>query len=98
MVSNKNYVGFINTNGKIIVLIKYDIHYHPKDFKDGSTIVKLKNINKIIDVNGEILINTKPDNTYFLCKDKEGKRIYSIDSNKYNYKGGLIKNDMPIRN
>lgn len=92
MASNKDYIGFINSKGKIVIPFKYK---DAKDFEDGITAVQFGGTYKLIDVNGKVLVDTEEDYINFFGEDEDGKRIYKFDYGKkvYNYKGELIDED-----
>lgn len=86
--SNRKY-GFINSKGKLMLPFKYDsVSY----FEDGITAVKFDGTYKLIDVNGNILVDTKEEFLNASRPDHQGKRIYNFDfgAKIYNYKGELI--------
>ncbi|WP_299219564.1 WG repeat-containing protein [uncultured Aquimarina sp.] len=90
LVSNDSKYGFINTKGAIVIPAIYD---DAKDFEQGITAVKIDGTYKLIDIQGEILLDTEEDDINFFGEDSDGNRIYKFGygAKSYNYKGDLIE-------
>lgn len=87
VINSDNKYGFINSKGAIVIPFKY---FDVSKFRDGITAVKYNKTYKLINKNGEVIVDTGEDYKGLFEEDENGKRIYVFRNKKYNYKAELI--------